>query len=843
VRNGEHVLYLSKGTLHMLRGEKQILAELQGKQLLGWQFTGPFDDLAPARQVGGFTELANLIKDVPTSAAQAHVVIPWEEVGEAEGTGIVHIAPGCGAEDFELGKIHHLPLIAPLTEEGYFVEGFDWLSGMQVSQVAAPIFEDLQRKGILYHVEAYTHRYPVCWRCSTELVFRLVDEWYISMGESYAKPREQLTAEEKQRSLRYQIMDVVDQIQWIPEFGYAREMDWLRNMHDWMISKKRYWGLALPIWECHACNHFEVIGDENELQARAIAGWETFAGHTPHRPYIDAVKIACSQCGAQMSRVPDVGNPWLDAGIVPFSTLSYRKDPEFWRKWYPADWISESFPGQFRNWFYSLLAMATVVDSTPPFLVNFGYSTVLAEDGRAMHKSSGNMIEFNEAADQMGVDVMRWLYARQKPESDLLFGYHNGDEVRRQFLIPLWNVYSFFATYARLDGWLPSAAEFDPHHPEGSTPQSANILDRWVLARLNEVLAQVQSGLDASDAYSAMAAVEPFIEDLTNWYVRRSRRRFWKSETDSDKNDAYATLYHVLVKLARFLAPIIPFATEAMYQNLVRSCYPQALESVHHTDWPKVDAAAFNAALLEQMALARRIASLGLSARGNANLKVRQPLSRALVHAGRKAELDPELRLIVEDELNVKAIEFVAEEGALVSYKILPDNKLLGPRLGARFPKLRQALAALDPARVAATVRAGLSLPLDLDGETIELAPAEVLVSTTPAAGLAVAADKLTTVGIDTTLTPELRQEGLAREIVRRIQDMRKKADFNIVDRITTYYETPSAELAEVFSAWSSYLKADTLTTQLIPGPAAEGAYVEEHNLDGVRLTLGVKQD
>ncbi len=842
VRNGEHVVYLSKGTLHMLRGEKQILAELKGHELLGWAYSGPFDDLAPAQQVGGFTDLSKLIKDVPISAAQAHRVIPWEEVGEAEGTGIVHIAPGCGAEDFLLGKENNLPLIAPLNEEGYFVAGFGWLSGMQVSQVANPIFEDLQRKGILYTVEDYTHRYPVCWRCSTELVFRLVDEWYISMGESYDKPRQELTPEEKQRSLRYQIMDVVDQIEWIPEFGHAREMDWLRNMHDWMISKKRYWGLALPIWECHACDHFEVIGDEKELQSRAVAGWDTFTGHTPHRPYIDAIKIICPNCGAQMERVPDVGNPWLDAGIVPFSTLSYRNNLDYWRQWYPATWISEFFPGQFRNWFYSLLAMATVVDSTPPFLINFGYGTVLAEDGRPMHKSSGNMIEFNEAAAQMGVDVMRWLYVTQKPESDLLFGYRHGDEVRRQFLIPLWNVYSFFATYANLDGWAPASAGFDPHYPEGPTPQSANILDRWVLARLNEVVAQVQSGLDASDAFSAATAVEPFIEDMTNWYVRRSRRRFWKSEADSDKNAAYATLYHVLVKLARVLAPITPFVTEAIYQNLVRSNFPQAFESIHHTDWPLVDAASSDTNLLEQMALARRIASLGLSARGNANLKVRQPLGRALVHAGRKVELDPELRAIVEDELNVKALEFVEEEGALVSYKILPDNKLLGPKLGARFPRLRAALAAADPAKVAAAVRTGQNLALDLDGEPFELAPAEILVSTTPAAGLAVAADKLTTVGIDTAITPELRQEGLAREIVRRIQDMRKKAGFNIEDRITTYY-TASGEMGEVFSVWNSYLKAETLTTQLIAGAAAEGAFVEEQNIEGVPVTLGVKQN
>ncbi len=328
--------------------------------------------------------------------------------------------PAAAPRTSSLGRQYALPLVAPLEDEGHFVDGFAWLTGMHVSEVAAPIFAELERKGLLYVVEPYTHRYPTCWRCRTELVFRLVDEWFISMGEVYDKPREQLTAEEKSRSLRYQIMDVVEQIRWIPEFGYSREMDWLHNMHDWMISKKRYWGLALPIWVCSSCGSYEVIGDEVELKSRAVAGWEEFEGHTPHRPYIDAVRLECPHCHGRMSRIPDVGNPWLDAGIVPFSTLQYRHDREYWRSWYPAQWISESFPGQFRNWFYSLLAMATVVDSSPPFLENFGYATLLAEDGRPMHKSWGNSIEFNEAADKMGVDVMRWLYCAHKPENELL---------------------------------------------------------------------------------------------------------------------------------------------------------------------------------------------------------------------------------------------------------------------------------------------------------------------------------------------------------------------------------------------------------------------------------------
>jgi isoleucyl-tRNA synthetase len=841
VQQGDEVFYLSKGTLHMLQGEYKLLDELPGRAMEGWTYDGPFDDLPAEQEPGGHTRLRKLVSDITASAAQAHIVILWDEVGETEGTGIVHIAPGCGAEDFQLGRQYHLPLVAPLDDEGHFVEGFGWLTGRQVSQVATPIFEDLERKSFLYHVEPYTHRYPTCWRCKTELVFRLVDEWYISMGEVYDKPREQVTAEEKARSLRYQIMDVIDQIRWIPDFGYSREMDWLRNMHDWMISKKRYWGLTLPIWVCANCDHFEVIGDEQELQQRAVEGWQVFEGHTPHRPHVDAIKIACSQCGGRMSRIPDVGNPWLDAGIVPFSTLGYRHDPQYWRKWYPAHWISESFPGQFRNWFYSLLAMATVVDSSPPFLENFGYGTLLAEDGRPMHKSWGNAIEFNEAADRMGVDVMRWVFAAHKPENDLLFGYTRGDEARRQFLIPLWNVYSFFVTYANLDGWEPplSSNSFNPAFPEGPTPHSDNLLDRWILARLNQVVEQVEKSLENSDMFTAASAVEAFIDDLTNWYVRRSRRRFWKSEHDDDKNNAYATLYHLLVKLIRLLAPFTPFVAEVMYQNLVCAVRPSAYQSVHHTTWPKVDAAVIDANLLDEMGLARQIASLGLSARNSAGLKVRQPLAKALAYAGGKRSLGEEMVAIITDELNVKVFEFVAQAGRLVNYRLLPNNKLLGPRFGAQFPRLRAALETADAEQIAASVNSGQPVQIRLEDQLVELAPEEILVQTQPVEGLAVAADKVITVAVDSSLTPELHAEGLAREIVRRVQALRKDAGFNIEDRITTYYVTGD-ELSKVIADWGDYIRAETLSTRLVAGPPPAQAYAETQKINGAEVTFGV---
>ena len=707
VRQAEDVLYLSKGTLHMLEGDFEVLEVIKGSEMVGWTYDGPFDELAAANAVGGITYLEELIKDIEVTAREAHQIISWDEVSDEEGTGIVHIAPGCGKEDFELGREYGFPLLAPLDEEGVFLKEFGFLAGRDAKDPGHRelIFENLREKGLLYKVEDYEHRYPTCWRCKSELVFRLVEEWFINMGDHYDKPREQITEDEKAASLRYQMMDIVDQIRWIPEFGHAREMDWLHNMQDWMISKKRYWGLALPIWVCDECGHFEVVGSEDELEERAVEGWEEFAGHTPHRPHIDAVRLGCNGCGGQMTRIADVGNPWLDAGIVSLSTLRYRSEPDYWRDWYPADWVSESFPGQFRNWFYSLLAMGTVVDGTPPFKTLFGYATLLAEDGREMHKSWGNSIEFNEAADKMGVDVMRWVYCAHKPENNLLFGYNRADEVRRGILIPLWNVYSFFVTYANLDDWTPPSRGFEPGIPEGPTPQSENPLDRWILARLNEVGDKVTDRLANYDAFACTLLLETFLDDLSNWHIRRSRRRFWKGEHDADKEAAYETLYHVLLKLAKILAPILPFVTEVMYQNLVTGVRPDGYESIHHTDWPRTDQGSINRDLIAQMGLARQVASLGLSARSGAGLKVRQPLAKVIVHVGEgEARLDPELVAIVQDELNVKAFEFVEFAEDLVEYKVLPVNRLLGPKFGAEFPAVRTALASLDPEDVAARV-------------------------------------------------------------------------------------------------------------------------------------------
>ncbi|MFW6082703.1 MAG: isoleucine--tRNA ligase, partial [Chloroflexota bacterium] len=806
VRKDDEILYLAKSALPILEGPYQVLGDLKGRGLGGLTYDGPFDELPAQKEVG---------------APQDHRVILWEDVGEEEGTGIVHIAPGCGAEDFELGQEYGLPVLAPLDEEGVFKEGFGSLSGTKVAESSHKVFASLRAKGLLYTVEDYTHRYPVCWRCGTELVFRLVDEWFISMDE-----------------LRHDMMNVTKQIRWIPSFGLERELDWLRNMDDWMISKKRYWGLALPIWECKACDHFEVIGDENELKERATAGWESFEGHTPHRPWIDRVRIECPQCGSEIERVTDVGNPWLDAGIVSFSTLRYRTDREYWRKWYPADWISESFPGQFRNWFYSLLAMATVLEKSPPFKTCFSYALLLAEDGREMHKSWGNAIEFNEAADEMGVDVMRWLYAAHKPEKNLLFGYGKADEVRRQFLIPLWNVYDFFVTYANIDAWQPTTRR-DQVETEKPT-----LLDRWIIARLSQLIAQVTDRLENYDAYSTTIAVDTFVDDLSNWYVRRSRRRFWKGEQDAEKHAAYATLYHVLTTLTQLLAPILPFVTETMYQNLVRSLDGEAPESVHHTIWPEAVQKSINDELLEQMALVREIVSHGHSARNSQGIKLRQPLAQALIHLDTAWELSDEMIELVQDELNVKEVIFTDDLSDLVTYRILPDSQKLGPRFRDQFLTVKRALESIDdPVRAQRKLEAGLPISIQVAGESIELTPDEVLIQQQACEGLAVVSEHRVTVAVDVEITQELATEGLARDVVRRIQNLRKEADFNLDDRIVTIYEA-EAGLAEAIDSWRDYIAAETLSEKMRAGEPNETELdaVSEVQIEGCGLKIGIRR-
>ncbi|MBM4407577.1 MAG: class I tRNA ligase family protein [Chloroflexi bacterium] len=826
VRQGADALWVGRGTLKQaVIGDFRVDEEKRGADLVGWRYTGPYDDLPAVR-----TAFAAGTRGDP-SRPYEHRVVAWDEVGEDEGTGIVHVAPGAGAEDFQLGKALGLPVIGPIDEDGRYFEGYDWLSGRDAPNVAEAVVDDLQRRGFFYHLEPYRHRYPHCWRCGTALLFRLVDEWFISMGPVYDQPRETLTPEQVDASLRYQIMEVVDRIRWIPSFGYERELDWLLNMHDWMISKKRYYGLALPIYDCSACGEFQVIGGREELRQRAIDGWNEFEGHTPHRPHVDAVKIACPGCGAPVGRIADVGNPWLDAGIVPFSTLHYREDPAYWAQWFPADFITESFPGQFRNWFYSMLAMSTVLRRQEPFKTIFGYALVFGEDGRQMHKSWGNAIEFDEAAERMGVDVMRWTFAKARPEDNINFGWHAGDESRRELLV-LWNTYAFFITYARLAAWTPKSDIGATIAAATTSGRAWPALDRWILSRSAGLAERVEDRLRDYDSLGAAREISTFIDDFSTWYLRLSRDRMRRSpdEALADRDAAFATFHAVLVTLVRAAAPILPFVTEAMYQNLVTAVVPNAPDSVHLTRWPTAEIAPNRDEDLERsMTTVRRAVELVRTLRSQAGIRTRQPLARLwlALPGGSLADWD-ELSMLLADEVNVRAIELIGDESALVERRVKPLLPKIGKRLGAAIPAVMAAARAGD---VEFLPGGGVRLAGQL------LAADEVEIQAMPRPGTAVAHDDGLVVVVDTTLTPELRAEGDARELQRAIQDLRREAELQLTDRIEVWVQG----LPQSVAAHAATIRAETLADRLHSDAPPDDVPHVLVELDGGAVTLAIR--
>ncbi len=725
-----------------------VVREAPGSELLELTYAGPFDEL-------------------PAAAGVTHRVIPWDEVSDAEGTGIVHIAPGCGQEDFALSKAFDLPVIDPIDQFGVFGEGFGWQTGQYAgatndpaTDMARAVVADLESKGLLVAKENYSHSYPHCWRCNTQLIFRLVDEWFIATD-----------------ALREPVGASTRSMTWLPDgIGLEeRELDWLRNMGDWMISKKRYYGLALPIWECTDCAAWEVIGSKEELRDRAVAGWEDFDGHSPHRPWIDAVEIACGSCDGRSRRILDVGNPWLDAGIVGLSTLKWNTDREYWSQWYPADWISESFPGQFRNWFYALLTESTVMTGEAPARALFAYALLLDESGEEMHKSKGNSIPFDEAADRIGSDVMRWMYAAANPAVNLRFGYGPAHEVVRRFFLPLWNTYGFLVTYARLDGWTPDQAD--------GVAEARTLLDRWILSRLDALVAETRVSFDGYDAMRATRAIEAFVDDLSNWYVRRNRRRFWKGELDADKRAAYATLHEVLTTLARLRGADHPARRRCdLGEPGRRRRRRRGRTACTSPTFPsRSRAVPTRVSIVASSWHAGRWRSAVARARLR-RLRTRQPLRTARVKLpaaatgfADEASVDEALRQEIREELNVREIELIPDESEMVERTLYPLLPVIGPRHG-------NAVGA-----IMAGVRSG-DWRLDDDGTAIvggvTLQPDEFQLTARARPGHEVAEDGDLLVALDTTLDDELAAEGIAREVAHRLQAMRKAAGYEISDRV-----------------------------------------------------------
>jgi isoleucyl-tRNA synthetase len=797
--------WASHGSAERVARGAAVIREASGSELVGLTYAGPYDEL-------------------PIAAGVEHRVIAWDEVNDEEGTGIVHIAPGCGQEDFALAKQYGLAVLDPIDEFGVFRDGYGWQTGrfagatpQHEDDIANDIAADLQAKGLLVARERYQHHYPVCWRCGTQLVFRLVDEWFIAMDP-----------------LREPISAATRSMRWLPEgIGLEeRELDWLRNMDDWMISKKRYYGLALPIWECTDCAGFEVIASKDELRERAVAGWEAFEGHSPHRPWIDAVEIACTSCGGRARRIADVGNPWLDAGIVALSTLRWNTDRAYWQEWYPADLISESFPGQFRNWFYALLTESSVMTGEAPARALFAYALMRDERGEEMHKSKGNSIPFDEAAEEIGADVMRWLFAATNPATNLNFGYGPAHEVVRRFFLPLWNTYGFLVTYARLDGWTPDQTD--------GVDAARTMLDRWILSRLDSLVGEVRGALDDYDPMRAARRIETFVDDLSNWYVRRNRRRFWKGELDADKRAAHVTLHEVLTTLTRMLAPFVPHVADAMWDNLVAGVNDAASDSVHITAFPDRVAGRADPAVDAAVELARRTVALGRTARAASSVRTRQPLRAARVKLPAAATsfaadpaTDAALRREIADELNVRSIELIPDESEMVVRTLYPLLPVVGPRHGA-------AVGA-----IMAGVRSGDWQPGD-DGTVsvggVTLQPDEFQLTARARPGHEVAEDGDLLVALDTTIDDELAAEGLAREVAHRLQAMRKAAGYEISDRVRVAIGG-AADSTERLAAHRAWLADELLATSIEIDPEAtlEGADATEAlELDGLTLRLFV---
>jgi len=752
--------------------DEELEERRPGAELAGWVYEGPFDTL-------------------PSAEGIEHRVITWDEVSMEDGTGIVHIAPGCGAEDFELSRVHDLPVLMPVDEAGRFYPTFGWLHGLSTGESADQIVADLAERGRLIDAGTIEHRFPFCWRCHTPLIFRISDDWFIAADD-----------------LRPRLLAANATVDWTPEYFGKRMDDWLRNLGDWNISRRRYYGLPLPFYRCD-CGHLTVIGSRAELEERAVSGLEQL--EELRRPWIDDVPIRCEACSEEVRRIPEVGDVWLDAGIVPFSTLGWQNpervehgyatgasaglstadlpDHAYWERWFPADWVTE-MREQIRLWFYSQLFMSVALVDRAPFKRVLGYEKMLDEHGREMHGSWGNLITAEEAFERMGADVMRWQYCAQPPDRNLLFGYGPAHEIKRK-LLTLWNSVKFLTDYAAIEGFEPRAEDLAAGPDCDLEP-----IDRWLLARTQALVAEATDALEAQLTFKLVDAFERFVDDLSNWYIRRSRPRFYRLD-----EAAFRSLWYALVQGTRVVAPMLPFLSEHLWQRLVAGPCAGAPESVHLAGWPEVAGALVDDALLAEMAQVRRVAELGHRARNEAGLRLRQPLRLLVVEGADGASRHED---VLRDELRVKQIEFGTAEG--VSLRVKPNLPVLGPRLGRELAAVKQALETgeWEPLGGGGFLAAGH-----------ELGPDDVLVERTGQEGFAVASEDGVTVSLDTTLDDDLRLEGVVYDLIHQVNSMRREAGLELTDRIVLVVP---AELG--LAQHHDRIKAETLAGRIEPGPA-----------------------
>jgi isoleucyl-tRNA synthetase len=790
VKQGDYTYILASALVEtVLKDDYTVLETYKGKELEGIEY----EPLWGGLNVKG----------------KAWYVVCDSYVTLTDGTGIVHIAPAFGEDDSRIGRNYNLPFVQLVDAQGNLTKETKW-AGVFVKDADKLVLKDLEENGKLFDAPVFEHSYPHCWRCNTPLIYYARESWYIKMT-----------------AVKEDIIRNNNTINWIPEsIGKGRFGDWLENIQDWAVSRNRYWGTPLNVWICE-CGHMHSIGSIEELKSMSKNCPEDIE---LHRPYIDAVTITCPECGKEMKRTPEVLDAWFDSGSMPFAQHHYPfENKEKFEAQYPADFISEAVD-QTRGWFYSLLAISTLIFNRAPYKNVIVMGHVQDEDGQKMSKSKGNAVDPMDALNKFGADAIRWyFYVNSAPWLPNRFHDKAVEEGQRKFLGTLWNTYAFYVLYADIDNFDPTkySLEYD----------KLSVMDKWLLSKLNTLVKTVDDYLSNYKITETARALQSFTDDMSNWYVRRCRERFWAKGMEQDKINAYMTLYTALITLSKISAPMIPFMTEEIYQNLVRSVDKNAPESIHLTDFPKVNEEFIDKDLEVSMDEVLDIVVLGRAARNSANIKNRQPIGNMYVKA--ENVLSPFYVEIIEDELNVKAVEFKDDVEEFVSYSFKPQLKTVGPKYGKLLGKIREALTNLDGHKAMQELNTDGALNFDFDGEKVVLGREDLLIETAKNDNFVTEADNKVTVVLDIRLDDALLEEGFVRELISKIQTMRKEAGFEVVDHIVLS-QSGNDRIAEIIKKNEAVIKNDTLADEIVYNNV-EG-YTKDWNLNGEHTSLGVSK-
>ena len=740
---------------------------------------------------------------------KAHYVVCDGYVTLTDGTGVVHIAPAFGEDDSKVGRKYDLPFVQMVDAKGEMTKETLW-PGVFVKKADPMVLKDLDERGLLFAAPNFEHSYPHCWRCDTPLIYYARESWFIKMT-----------------AVKEDLIRNNNTINWIPEsIGKGRFGDWLENVQDWGISRNRYWGTPLNIWECE-CGHQHSIGSIEELKSMSDNCPEDIE---LHRPFIDAVTIRCPKCGKQMKRVPEVIDCWFDSGAMPFAQHHYPfENKELFEQQFPADFISEAVD-QTRGWFYSLLAISTLIFNKAPYRNVIVLGHVQDENGQKMSKSKGNAVDPFDALETYGADAIRWyFYINSAPWLPNRFHGKAVQEGQRKFMGTLWNTYAFFVLYANIDNFDATKYTLDY--------DKLPVMDKWLLSKMNSMIRDVDDNLNNYRIPETARVLQEFVDDMSNWYVRRSRERFWAKGMEQDKINAYMTLYTALVNVAKVASPMIPFMTEDIYQNLVRSIDKNAPESIHLCEFPSVDEMHIDKQLEADMDEVLKVVVLGRAARNTANIKNRQPIGKMYVKADH--ELSDFYVEIIEDELNVKSVEFVEDVRKFTSYSFKPQLKTVGPKYGKQLGNIRKALAEIDGNAAMDTLKAEGALKFDFGAELVVLTEEDLLIDMAQTEGYVSESDNVVTVALDTRLTPELLEEGFVRELVSKIQTMRKEAGFEVMDHICVYQQN-NDKIADILTRYAETIRSEVLADEIRIGEM--GGYTKEWNINGETGVLGVEK-